>query len=53
MGRVADYVIGLIEEILREEAVREKRFPWATGDVSPKTGRGMQLPFDASGTLGA
>jgi hypothetical protein len=25
----------------------EKRFPWALGDVSPRTGRAAQLPFDA------
>ncbi len=47
MGRVADYVIDLIEEVLGEEAEREKRFPWAVGDVSRKTGRRAELPFDA------
>ena len=47
MGRVADYVIGLLEELLREDPVREKRFPWAVGDLSPRTGRAAALPFDA------
>ncbi len=47
MGRVAGYVIDLLEEILGEEAQREKRFPWAVGDVSRKTGRRAELPFDA------
>jgi hypothetical protein len=47
MGRTADYVIGLIEEILREPAEREKRFVWAAGDPSPRTGRSALLPFDA------
>lgn len=47
MGQVADYVIGLLEEILDEAGDREKRFAWAVGDVSPKTGRGAPLPFDA------
>lgn len=47
MGRVADYVIDLLEEILGEKAEREKRFPWAVGDLSERTGRRAQLPFDA------
>jgi hypothetical protein len=47
MGRVADYVIELLEEILGEPAEREKRFSWAVGDLSPKTGRQVELPFDA------
>jgi hypothetical protein len=47
LGRVADYVIELLEEILGEAAEREKRFPWATGDPSSRTGRSAQLPFDA------
>lgn len=47
MGQVANYVIGLVEELLGEQAVREKRFPWAVGDRSPKTGRAVALPFDA------
>jgi hypothetical protein len=48
VGRVEDYVIELIEELLGEAAEREKRFPWATGDSSPKTGRRVELPFDAA-----
>ena len=47
MGRVAAYVLDIVEEILGERAEREKRFPWAVGDVSAKTGRSIELPFDA------
>jgi hypothetical protein len=47
VGRTADYVIDLLDEILGETAEREKRFPWAMGDPSAKTGRRVQLPFDA------
>jgi hypothetical protein len=47
MGHLADYVLGLVEEILGEAAEREKRFSWAVGDPSEKTGRCVELPFDA------
>jgi hypothetical protein len=47
VGKVADYVVAILEEVLDEPAEREKRFPWAVGDLSPKTGRRAQLPFDA------
>jgi hypothetical protein len=47
VGAIANYVIGLVSELLGESPEREKRFPWATGDVSPKTGRAALLPFDA------
>jgi len=47
MGKVADYVIGLLSEILGEEPEREKWYDWARGDVSPKTGKRKPLPFDA------
>ena len=47
MGRTANYVIELLVEILGEEPEREKRFDWALGDVSAKTGRQVTLPFDA------
>ena len=47
MGRIADYVIGLLEETLGGPATREKRFAWAVGDPSPRTGRSALLPFDA------
>jgi hypothetical protein len=47
VGRVADYVLSLVEEILGEAAEREKRFAWAVGDPSAKTGRCVELPFDA------
>ncbi len=33
--------------MLDEHAEREKRFEWAVGDPSPRTGRRVQLPFDA------
>src|SRR5207248_10432435 len=42
-----DYVIDLLEEILGEQAQRERRFEWAPGDPSQKTGRRAALPFDA------
>ena len=44
---MADYVIGLLEDILGEPAEREKRFAWAAGDPSPRSGRSTLLPFDA------
>lgn len=47
MGKVADYVIALLDEILGGGVEREKRYPWALGDESEKTGRRAQLPFDA------
>src|SRR5262245_23463406 len=47
MGAIADYVIELLAEVLEEQPEREKRFSWALGDLSPKTGRRAQLPFDA------
>ncbi|MGI9090469.1 MAG: hypothetical protein ACR2GG_05105 [Gemmatimonadaceae bacterium] len=47
MGRIADYVIQLLEELLGEPAAREQRFLWAAGDPSPSTGRSVHLPFDA------
>src|SRR4051812_42713153 len=47
MGRVATYVIDLLDEILGEQASRERSFPWALGDLSPQTGLRRQLPFDA------
>jgi len=47
MGATAAYVVDLLGEILGETPEREKRFDWAVGDVSPKTGRAVLLPFDA------
>jgi hypothetical protein len=47
MGRTASYVLDLLDEILGESGQREKRFPWALGDQSPTTGRGIELPFDS------
>lgn len=46
MGRTERYVLDLVEQILGP-AERGKRFEWALGDPSPKTGRQARLPFDA------
>jgi hypothetical protein len=46
MGRTERYVVSLLEQLLGP-AERGKRFEWATGDTSPKTGRARRLPFDA------
>jgi len=47
VGKVANYVIDLLADILGEEPQREVEYPWALGDLSKKTGRRRQLPFDA------
>jgi hypothetical protein len=47
MGKVADYIIELLDEMLGGWVEREKRYPWALGDQSEKTGRRARLPFDA------
>lgn len=46
MGQTERYVVGLLEQLLgpRDE---KGSFDWAVGDVSPKTGRAVPLPFDA------
>jgi very-short-patch-repair endonuclease len=46
MGRTERYVLDLVEQILGP-AERGKRFEWALGDPSRKTGRQARLPFDA------
>jgi hypothetical protein len=46
MPRTEHYVVGLLEQLLGP-AERSKRFGWALGDVSAKTGRAVCLPFDA------
>ena len=46
MGKTANYVITILQTLLGP-CEREKRFPWALGDVSPTTHRAMPLPFDA------
>lgn len=46
MPRTERYVVGLLEQMLGP-AEHGKRFPWAAGDVSAKTGRAVWLPFDA------
>jgi hypothetical protein len=47
VAAIAKYVIELLTEVLGASPEREKSFPWAVGDVSPKTGHARQLPFDA------
>jgi very-short-patch-repair endonuclease len=46
MPRTERYVVGILEQLLGP-AEHGKRFPWAVGDVSAKTGRAARLPFDA------
>jgi hypothetical protein len=46
MGRSERYAVNLLEQLLGP-AEHGKRFEWATGDLSPKTGRAERLPFDA------
>src|SRR5262245_10821555 len=46
MPRTERYVVGLLEGLLGP-AERGKRFAWALGDVSAKTGRAVRLPFHA------
>jgi hypothetical protein len=46
MGRTEAYVVGLLEQLLGP-AERGKRFDWARGDRSPKTGCAAMRPFDA------
>jgi hypothetical protein len=46
VGRTEKYVVGLLETLLGPSD-RVRRFAWACGDVSPKTGRKAMLPFDA------
>lgn len=46
MGKTERYLVTLLETILGP-ADRTKRFAWAVGDPSPKTGRVAKLPFDA------
>jgi len=47
IGAIANYVIGLLTELLGEPPELEKTYAWALGDLSPKTGRARRLPFDA------
>ena len=47
MGQIAKYVIELVTELLDDAPELEKTYEWALGDVSEKTGRARQLPFDA------
>ena len=46
MGKIARYVLEIVDSLLGP-GQREKRFDWALGDISPKTGRAARLPFDA------
>lgn len=45
-GKTAQYVLGLVDTLLGK-GEREKRFAWCVGDKSAKTGRSVELPFDA------
>jgi hypothetical protein len=42
-----EYVLGLCDEALGSTGLRQHRFDWLEGDLSPKTGRRMTLPVDA------
>ncbi len=46
MGRTESYVVSLLERLLGP-CERGKRYPWARGDASPRSGRSATLPFDA------
>lgn len=46
MGRTETYVVSLLERLLGP-VERGKRYEWARGDASPRTGRSAMLPFDA------
>lgn len=46
MGRTESYVVTLLERLLGP-VERGKRYDWARGDASPRTGRSAMLPFDA------
>lgn len=40
------YVLDLCDEILGATGIRQARFDWLRGDVSPSSGRSAQLPVD-------
>lgn len=46
MGRTESYVVSLLVQLLGP-VERGKRYEWARGDASDKTGRSAMLPFDA------
>jgi hypothetical protein len=46
MGHTESYVVALLERLLGP-VERGKRYDWARGDASPRTGRSAMLPFDA------
>jgi hypothetical protein len=46
VGRTEEHVVGLLEQLLGP-CERQRRFAWARGDVSARTGRAAMLPFDA------
>lgn len=41
------YVLDLCDEILGSRGLRQHRFEWLLGDLSPKTGRRVKLPVDS------
>lgn len=40
------YVLGLCEQVLKADCVRQKTFPWLVGDASRKTNSRRMLPVD-------
>lgn len=40
------YVLGLCDEVLGVAGLRQARFDWLRGDVSPSSGRSARLPVD-------
>lgn len=40
------YVLDLCDEVLATTGLRQARFNWLLGDVSPSSGRSVQLPVD-------
>ncbi len=40
------YVLDLCDQILAARGLRQARFDWLRGDVSPSSGRSVQLPVD-------
>lgn len=40
------YVLGLCEQVLKADCVRQKTFPWLLGDPSKKTSMQKKLPVD-------
>jgi very-short-patch-repair endonuclease len=41
------YVLDLCDEVIGAQGLRQHRFEWLVGDVSPTTGRAVRLPVDS------